>query len=459
MRIGSLFSGYGGLDLAVMAALGGEVTWHSEIDPHPARVLAARFPDVPNLGDITKVDWSAVEPVDVLCGGFPCQDISNAGKRAGIEGARSGLWSEFARAIRILRPGLVVVENVAALLGRGLGRVLGDLAECGYDAQWMCVSASDVGACHRRKRLFLAAHPAGERLAWAEHAAAGRSGATDDAGRLDLAAADTDDFRHDGRRGAWGRWAEPAHRSLPTPTVRDGKGHNQRGDDSCLTGALLPTCRATDGVKGGPGQRGSSGDLMLPSAVVLLPTPACNDMGEGKTPEAWDSWTDAMQARHGNGNGHGKSLAIEAQRLLPTPTSTDRKASGGNPDTTGTHGVTLTDATVREPDRWGEYADAIHRHERAFGRLAPPPTQLSTKGTPQLSPRFSEWMMGLPAGWVTDPAIWEGLTDRRGRVLTGSRLASAARNAQLHVLGNGVVPAQAEAALRLLLSDAWTVAA
>jgi hypothetical protein len=83
---------------------------------------------------------------------------------------------------------------------------------------------------------------------------------------------------------------------------------------------LLPTPRATDGTKGGPNQRGSSGDLMLPSAVVqLLPTPAVNDMGRGKTPEAWDAWTASMRARHGNGNGHGPSLEIEAQRLLPTP--------------------------------------------------------------------------------------------------------------------------------------------
>lgn len=106
---------------------------------------------------------------------------------------------------------------------------------------------------------------------------------------------------------------------------------------------LLPTPRATDGTKGGPNQRGSSGDLMLPSAVMLLPTPAVNDMGEGKTVEDWDAWTQKMQAAHGNGNGHGKSLAIEAQRLLPTPTAMDSKASGGSTP----QAVTLTDAVVR----------------------------------------------------------------------------------------------------------------
>jgi DNA (cytosine-5)-methyltransferase 1 len=99
-------------------------------------------------------------PVDVICGGFPCQDISNAGKRAGIEGERSGLWREYARIVRELRPRYVLVENVAALLGRGLGTVLGDLAACGYDAEWDCIPATAVGAHHRRDRVFIVAYPA-----------------------------------------------------------------------------------------------------------------------------------------------------------------------------------------------------------------------------------------------------------------------------------------------------------
>lgn len=97
--------------------------------------------------------------VDILSGGFPCQDISNAGKRAGIDGERSGLWSEYARIICELRPRYVVVENVAALLGRGMERVLGDLAACGYDAEWQSIRASDVGAPHRRERIWILAYP------------------------------------------------------------------------------------------------------------------------------------------------------------------------------------------------------------------------------------------------------------------------------------------------------------
>ena len=180
MRIGSLFSGYGGLDMGVQAALGGDVAWHCENDHAASRVLAHRFPGVPNLGDITAVDWSAVEPVEVLTGGFPCQDVSTAGKRTGLRpDTRSGLWTHMAYAIGQLRPRLVVAENVRGLLSapahsdvepctwcvgdepgvclRALGAVLGDLAELGYDAQWVGVRASDVGAPHGRFRVFVVA--------------------------------------------------------------------------------------------------------------------------------------------------------------------------------------------------------------------------------------------------------------------------------------------------------------
>lgn len=117
MRIGSLFSGAAGLDRAVAEVFGGEVAWFSEVDPAASRVLAHHFPTVPNLGDITQVDWVDVPAVDVLCGGFPCQDVSAAGKRAGIkDGTRSGLWSVFAEAIDALRPRWVVIENVRGLL-------------------------------------------------------------------------------------------------------------------------------------------------------------------------------------------------------------------------------------------------------------------------------------------------------------------------------------------------------
>jgi DNA (cytosine-5)-methyltransferase 1 len=185
--IGSLFSGYGGLDLAVTAVTGAEVVWHCEWDDAPSKILEKNFPGVPNYRDVSKVDFTEVPQVDILTGGFPCQDLSLAGKRAGLkEGTRSGLWSEFARAIETIKPKLVVIENVRGLLSatahgnvelcdwcmadgsteptlRALGAVLGDLADIGYDAKWAGVRASDSGAAHNRFRIFIIAYPNGKR--------------------------------------------------------------------------------------------------------------------------------------------------------------------------------------------------------------------------------------------------------------------------------------------------------
>ena len=157
MKVGSLFAGIGGFDLGLERA-GFEIAWQVEIDPYCQRVLAKHWPGVPRYGDIRAIDWATVPRVDVLCGGFPCQDLSFAGKRAGIDGERSGLWSEYVRAIRALRPRYIIVENVPGLLtNEYMGRVLGDLAACGYDAEWDCLPASAFGARHIRGRMYLIA--------------------------------------------------------------------------------------------------------------------------------------------------------------------------------------------------------------------------------------------------------------------------------------------------------------
>lgn len=161
LTVGSLFAGIGGFDLGLERTGGFEVRWQVEIDDYCRRVLERHWPHVRRYGDIRTV--TDVERVDVLCGGFPCQDISNAGKRAGIDGERSGLWSEYVRIIRLVRPRYVLVENVAALLGRGMGRVLGDLSESGYDAEWETLSGCSLGAPHSRERVFLIAYPTKER--------------------------------------------------------------------------------------------------------------------------------------------------------------------------------------------------------------------------------------------------------------------------------------------------------
>jgi len=163
LRVGSLCTGYGGLDLAVHEVLGGDLAWVADNDPGACAILAHRYPSVRNLGDISTIGWQPLERVDLLTAGFPCQDISYAGRGEGIiEGNRSGLWYAIADAVGVLRPGLVVLENVAALVGRrpGLDVVLGDLARLGFDAQWTCLRAAGVGAPHGRKRIFLIAWPA-----------------------------------------------------------------------------------------------------------------------------------------------------------------------------------------------------------------------------------------------------------------------------------------------------------
>ena len=181
----SLFAGYGGLDRALEEVLDVTPVYVSDIEPGPSKVLAYRYPDAPNLGDVTKVTWSELTCVRVICGGSPCQDISTAGKRAGMrEGTRSNLWVEMRDAIATLRPELVIWENVHAARSadaasalepcpgcvggaddaepvlRALGRVLGDLAELGFDAEWVSVPAAGVGCAHLRWRVFVVAWPA-----------------------------------------------------------------------------------------------------------------------------------------------------------------------------------------------------------------------------------------------------------------------------------------------------------
>lgn len=153
LTCGSLFTGILGLDMAVCEFFGAELKWVSEIEKGPCEVINRHHPDIPNLGDVTKVDWDAIEPVDIICGGYPCQPFSKAGKRRGAADPRH-LWPHFKDALRVLRPRYAVLENVAGHLRLGFDTVLADLAELRFDAEWTTVRASDVGAPHRRERLF-----------------------------------------------------------------------------------------------------------------------------------------------------------------------------------------------------------------------------------------------------------------------------------------------------------------
>lgn len=386
-RIGSLFSGYGGLDLGVQQVLGGSVAWHVEFDEAPSAILEHHWPGVPNYGDVTAVDWTAVEPVDVLTGGFPCQDVSLAGLRRGLkDGTRSGLWSEYARAIDVLRPGLVVIENVRGLLSaeadramesspwgvgdrhdgpalRALGAVLGDLADLGYDAEWGGLRAADAGAPHGRYRVFIAAHPAGE----------SRS-----IGHRDHVRAGSGTVRHESSAGG-GAAPDTAVDLRRHRSVAGRRGFRQ----SPIGGATPHPDHAAD-----DGERARSRPQVGDGGVTA----------------------DASSARLGQ--HPGEPSAKEAG-----PGSRDIPAGAGRP----------------RPDRdWGPYRPAIERWEHVTGRLAPAPTNPDGRdGAHRLAPEFVEWMMGLPAGHVTSAPI--------------------TRAQQLKALGNGVVPQQAALAVSVLL--------
>lgn len=176
MTIGSLFSGIGGLEMGLGACGMGPVVWQCDSDPYARAVLAEHWPDVRRYNDVKEIDGNAAR-VDLVCGGFPCQPHSLAGKRRGMSDAR-WLWPEFARIIADVRPSAVFIENVPGLRTSGLSTVLADLAALGFDAEWGCFSACEVGAPHSRRRLFVLAYSdgkLGETRVWTWKGGRGRS--------------------------------------------------------------------------------------------------------------------------------------------------------------------------------------------------------------------------------------------------------------------------------------------
>lgn len=506
--VGSLFSGSGALDMAVTAVLGGRLAWVCEKATGPATVLAAHHPDVPNLGDITTIEWERVPRVHVLSGGFPCQDVSTAGPRAGIApGTRSGLWAHMAAGIRALRPNLVVIENVRGLLtapaaGSGfdcpwctpalpdgpllaLGAVLADLSELGYDASWAGLRAADVGGAHGRWRVFVLAWPAQDRVVGPEPDTAW-SASWNRAVRVWETGQDTVCGHPEPFTGPWpgagelrgGRVrftrgtaaARGAAGLLPTP-LRDPAAGN--GHACTLAGtvrALLPTPRGLDvsasvNASAGVRRHVAAGYGTLPEVLAvelphphLVPTPRASD---GCGPCAHGTGGSDQTTLFGGVPGPAGAEIVRGEpTLLPTPQAHDsgatpaaHQAAKSRPDTEKTSSLMmvvdyglLADGgrtprgtyQLAEDDGaragFGRFTAAIRRWERVLGRPAPAPRALNPSGQWRLSPRFVEWLMGLPAGHVTDPAL--GL----------------ARRTQLRILGDGVVPQQAAAGLRLLLT-------
>jgi DNA (cytosine-5)-methyltransferase 1 len=265
MKVLDLFSGIGGFSIGLHRA-GFETVAFAETDPYASRVLAKRFPNVPNLGDVQTAEYP---DADFICAGFPCQDISFAGAGAGLAGERSGLWREVVRALRVVRPRGALLENVAALLGRGLDTVLGDLAEVGYDAEWHCIPASAVGAPHRRDRIWIYCAPDSPPVLGAS--IFGRQSNGDYAGPGEVANADSEGL--EGRNGeelsecAGERTAGPSS-SLPDT---DSESEHDGALDAEVGGSPEPVADAEgDGRRQGHqndsrrSQRGSAGQRSGP---------------------------------------------------------------------------------------------------------------------------------------------------------------------------------------------------
>lgn len=180
MKYGSICSGIGGLDLAVEEVTGASPAWFCETDAGCRKILATHWPGVPIYGDIKTTDWSTVEPVDIISAGYPCQPFSQAGRKRGEEDPRH-LWPTVFDTLRLLRPRYLICENVAAHLKRGFSQVLVDLASAGYDAEWAVIRASDVGAAHKRARLFFVAADASSGRRWQN---AGGTYQSEELGRL-----------------------------------------------------------------------------------------------------------------------------------------------------------------------------------------------------------------------------------------------------------------------------------
>ena len=407
LRLGELFAGYGGLGMAVEEVFGAELAWVSEFEEAPSKILAHHWPTVPNHGDITRIDWAAVEPVDIISGGSPCQDLSLAGRRKGMtEGTRSNLWESMREGIAIIRPKYVVWENVRGALSAGaisemeqsegrvgadgdphlraIGRVLGDLADLGYDAEWRGLTAANVGATHGRFRVFLLA-------------------SLPDASSIGL-----ETRRLPGRPLA--EIPQPANHQqvLQNANLATGSERRITAPGQAESGRTRPN---TGGRSGTPVADSDCGD----------------DDGRFNDPQWTAQWGEAT-----SGSSEGSSPPADATSARRDQGQDSR--AGGEDASEG--------AWSLEPERggrervnqaWGAYEPAVRRWERTNGPAPRPTEPTGRDNAHRLSPAFVEWMMGLPAGWVTD-------------------VPGVNCNAQLKALGNGVVPQQAIAALRDMLA-------
>lgn len=265
MAIGSLFSGIGGLELGLERAGLGPVVWQVELDPWCREVLAQHWPDAQRHEDVRTVGAANLSPVDVICGGFPCQDISHAGKGKGLQGERSGLWYEMLRIVRELGPRVVVIENVSVLQRRGLDAVARGLRDAGYSVEATRIRAEDVGAPHRRERLFIVAyadcHALWERAEWepARFQADVQEPESSEPRHVgqELAYARGERLRFPPRRGdeeAWRTWTEHGGPQPGVRRVADGfpgrlDGFARRNRLKALGNAVVPQVAEAVGMR------------------------------------------------------------------------------------------------------------------------------------------------------------------------------------------------------------------
>ncbi len=425
LKVAALCAGYGGLEMGLgLAGVDVELTWYAEIDKAACEVMAYHHPDIPNLGDLTQI----TDPphVDLVTAGFPCQPVSVAGKRKGIEDER-WLIDDVCKVARRTGAEWLLLENVAGILtannGHALARVVSALAENGFSAEWTCIRAADVGAPHGRLRWFC--------LAYAENSNADLGRAS--GGRIplqprgvDFPAADADGGGHgagqdggrvgqvDGsdeggtRERQWSRSAVGDRSDAATPDADCERREGALQDRNLQRGQPVSegeTVTNTD-LSGCQQQRASvtkpTGDSSSECHSCVAPSPAAG-------PEPKEVAADTSCCRWDEGEQQSGNVS-----------QADSERPAGFPDG---HRAGAT------ADRFGVYAEAIARWEPIVGRPAPEP--VDSKG--RLNPVFVEWMMGLPDGWVS------------------SRLE--ARTRALKVLGNGVVPQQAAAAVRILIDQ------
>ena len=341
MQLFSLFTGYGGLDMAVRALTGADLVGVSDIAAGACTVLARNHPDVPNLGDITGLDTTGLPDFDIVSGGYPCQPFSTAGTRRGAGDPRH-LWPHVARIIAARRPRAVVLENVRGHLSLGFNQVLADLAGMGYAARWSIVAASSAGAAHRRERLYVVAWPVGA--------------------PYQVAVPDKVDTA-----GECGPAGYEAMLRVDEPGTRNPLDTQRLFTDKMV---LFPTPNTFDHV---PPREGAALEYQLRRGGGATATRR-NTTGNLRE--------DIMLARDPAAFAAGEPDASTRAQLA------DAVAHAGFAH-----------------ERWGRYAPAVSRWSLSTAMEPPEPTEVDEKGRTRLRPEFCEWLMGLAPGTVTDPAL------------------------------------------------------